>query len=481
MSTKEKVLSNLIWRFAERIGAQAISFIVSIVLARILGPSEYGRVAMITVFTAILQVFVDGGFGNALIQKKDADDIDFSSVFYFNVLLCLVLYLIIFLCAPLIAELYCDDKLINLVKASGLIIVISGIKNVQQAYISRTLQFKRFFYATLIGTIVSAIMGILLACIGFGAWALVVQNLTNALVDTVVVWWIVKWRPKAVFSFSRLMSLFSYGWKLLLSNLIDVLYGNIRQLVIGKVYSPSDLAYYNRGRQIPNLVVTNVNTSIDSVLFPVLSMEQDNMEYEKRIAQKSIMISNYIMAPIMMGIAAAGETLIKIILTEKWISCVPFLRIFCILYMFQPVHTANINVIKALGRSDIRLKQEVITKGVGIILLVAAIPYGTLMIAYAYLIGNFFNQIVNSWPNKKLINYSYLEQLKDISISTLLAIFMGICLYGIAQINLPSIIILLIQTCVGAFIYIGGSIVLKIESFQYLLSMFNSRKFFQFK
>lgn len=468
---KEKVFSNLIWRFGERIVAQLISFIVTIVLARILNPSDYGVVALITVIIAILQILVDGGFGNALIQKKDADDTDFSSVFFFNIVFCSCLYLGIYYYAPSLADFYGNTTMTPMVRVLGLVVIISGVKNVQQAYVSKTMQFKKFFYATLIGTVISAIVGLFMAINGFGAWALIAQHLTNAVFDTIVVWFAVKWRPKLLFSITSLKSMFSYGWKLLVSNLIDTTYGNIRQMLIGKLYSSSDLAFYNRGRYIPNLIVTNINTSIDSVLFPVMSGEQDDSVRLKAMAQRSIKVSNYIMSPLMMGIAFMAEPIIKMVLTDKWLPCVPYVRIFCILYMFQPIQTVNTNVIKATGHSGIRLYQEIVTKIVGLLLLFISLKHGVLAIAYAYLFGNFINQYVNSYPNKKLIKYSYWEQLKDILPSIALAVFMGGAVYCISYLTIPLFVQIVIQIAFGIVVYIFGSIILKIDSFYYIIDM----------
>lgn len=469
--SKKNVTLNLFWRLAERCGAQGVSFIVSIVLARILSPDDYGKVAIITVIMQLLQVFIDGGLGNALIQKKDADDLDFSSVFYFNMAFCIVIYGALYICAPMIADYYNDVNYIEWIRVLGLILIISGVKNVQQAYVSRMLQFKKFFFATLVGTIISAFVGIAMALYGLGVWALIAQNLVNALIDTVVVWKLVKWRPHKKFSITRLKSLLSYGWKLLASNLIDTLYGNIRQLLIGKLYTSSDLAYYNRGCQFPNIIVMNVNTSIDNVLFPVMSYKQGDMDGLKKLTRKSIMVSNYIMAPLMIGLACAADTIVRLVLTEKWLPCVPFLRVFCVIYLFQPIHTANINVIKAMGRSDLVLKLEVIKKAIGIIMLLASMNYGVMAIAYTYLANNFLNQIINSWPNKKLLSYSYKDQLMDILPSTALALVMGICVIAIGQIKINSLLLLLIQLLVGMVVYGLGSFVFKLEAFNTIREM----------
>lgn len=470
-NVQETVTNNFLWRFAERCGAQGVSLVVSIVLARLLAPEVYGTIALVTVFTTILNVFVDSGLGNALIQKKDADDLDFSTVFFFNIVMCCMLYIVLFLIAPLIAAFYNSDELVPVVQVLGLTLVISGVKNVQQAYVSRTMQFKRFFFATLGGTIGAAIIGIAMAYYGFGVWALVTQQIFNATVDTIILWVTVKWRPKRMFSWKRLKDLFSFGWKLLASALLETFYNNIRQLIIGKLYTSADLAQYNRGKQFPDLIVSNINTSIDSVLLPVMSKSQDDPKQIKSMTRRSIKTSTYIMAPLMMGLAFCAESIVGLILTDKWLPCVPFLRIFCITYMFYPIHTANLNAIKAMGRSDLFLKLEIAKKVVGIALLLSTMWFGVMAMAYSLLIGSVLSQIINSWPNRKLLNYGYLEQLKDILPGIVLAVFMGCCVNLVGLFNLSNVVTLLIQIPLGAAIYIGASAAIHLESYDYLMGM----------
>ncbi|WP_288683434.1 lipopolysaccharide biosynthesis protein [uncultured Eubacterium sp.] len=464
-------VKNFIWRFAERCGAQGVSFIVSIVLARLLEPSVYGTIALVTVFTTILQVFVDSGLGTALIQKKDADDLDFSSVFYFNFTVCLILYLGMFISAPYIAKFYGGETLVPVIRVISLTLVISGVKNIQQAYVSRNMLFKRFFFSTIGGTIASAFVGIFMAYIGMGVWALVAQQLSNATIDTIILWVTVKWKPKRMFSWKRLKELLSYGWKLLVSALLETVYNNLRNLVIGKLYSSADLAYYNQGDKFPKLIVTNINTSIDSVLLPTMASSQDDSARVKNMTRRAIKTSTYIMAPLMIGLAFCSNTIVELVLTEKWLPCVPFLQIFCITYMFQPVHTANLNAIKAMGKSDIFLKLEIIKKIVGMSLLLSTMWFGVMAMAYSLLVSCVLSQIINSWPNKRLLGYGYLEQLRDFMPGVILAAVMGICVYFIGYINLPNIIVLIIQVIVGATIYIVMSIVFKLESFLYLWNM----------
>ena len=463
------VLPNFFWRLAERFGAQGVALVVSIILARLLVPEVYGTIALVTVFTQILNVFVDSGFGNALIQKKDADDLDFSTVFYFNVAVCLLLYAGVFLAAPWIARFYNDLALTPVVRVLSLTLIISGVKNVQQAYVSRTMQFKRFFFATLGGTIGAAVIGIAMAYFGFGVWALVAQQIFNATVDTLILWITVKWRPKWMFSWQRLKGLFSFGWKLLASSLLDTVYSDLRQLIIGKLYTSSDLAQYNRGKQLPDLLVNNIDTSINSVLLPAMSQVQDDSARVKSMTRRAMKTSTYVIAPIMMGLAFTAEFVIRLLLTEKWMPCVPFLRIFCITYLFYPVHTANLNAIKAMGRSDLFLKLEIVKKVVGLIVLLSTMWFGVMAMAYSLLFTSITSQIINSWPNKKLLDYSYPEQIRDILPGILLAVLMGCCVYPIRWLGLPDVVTLLIQVPLGAAIYIGVSAVLRLDSYKYVM------------
>ena len=475
LSSKGTVISNLIWRFAERCGAQGVAFVVSLVLARLLAPEDYGTIALVTVFTTILQVFVDSGLGNALIQKKDADDVDFSSVFYFNVIVCSILYLGMYLAAPTLAAFYDDPDLVPVIRVLSLTLVISGVKNVQQAYVSRTMQFKRFFFATLGGTIGAAVLGIAIAYMGYGVWALVAQQIFNAAVDTLILWITVKWRPKWVFSFKRLKELLSFGWKLLVSALLDTTYNQLRQLIIGKLYTTSDLAYYNKANQFPNLIVTNINTAIDSVVFPAMSMQQDDPQRVKAMTRRAIKTSVYIMAPMMLGMAAVAEPMIRLLITEKWLPCVPYLRIFCITFIFYPIHTTNLNAIKAMGRSDLFLKLEIAKKIIGLAVLLSTMWISVEAMAYSLLLVSLLSQIINTWPNRKLMNYSYLAQLRDIMPSIALSAAMALIVSSLPMLGLDDLITLGLQIVLGVIIYLFGSILFRMEAFMYLWDMIRNK------
>lgn len=307
-----------------------------------------------------------------------------------------------------------------------------------------------------------------MAYLGFGVWALVVQNLFNLTVDTIILWLTVKWRPKCVFSFKRLKNLYSYGWKLLASTLIHTIYQNIRQLIIGKLYSSESLAFYNRGKQFPELIATNINNSIDSVLFPAMSASQESKESVRKMTRMSIRVSGYVMWPIMIGLAAISEPLVRLLLTDKWLECVPFLRIFCITVAFQPIHTANLNAIKALGRSDLYLKLEIIKKCVGMAILLSVMNFGVLAIGYSLFVYNVIAQLINSWPNRKLLEYKYWSQIKDILPFIGMSLIMGLPIYFIGKLPLPLIAVLAIQVITGTVIYIAESFIFKLDTFGFI-------------
>ena len=469
MNNKQSVVNNFLWRFMERCGAQGVTFIVSIVLARRLGPEVYGTVAIVSIFMLVMQVFVDSGMGNALIQKKDADDLDFSSVFWFNIAMCSFLYLIMFIAAPFIASFYDMPELTPVVRVLSLMLVISGMKNVQQAYVSRHMMFRIFFFSTLGGTITAAAVGIAMAYMGFGVWALVAQMLVNAAADTTILWITVKWRPKRMFSLSRLKGLFSYGWKLLISAVLDTVYNELRQLIIGKMYTKSDLAQYNQGQKFPQFIVTNINTSIDSVLLPTMSKAQDDPAAVRSMTRRAIKTSTFIIMPFMVGLAVCAEPAIRLIITDKWLPCVPFLRIFCFSYAFYPIHTANLNAIKAMGRSDLFLILEILKKIVGLVAIVSTMWISVMAMAYSLFFTSLICQMINAWPNKKLLGYSYFNQFMDMLPQIAMSLGMGAIVYCVQLLGLSDILTLCIQIPLGGFIYWALSKAFHVESYTYVI------------
>ena len=470
-SKRNKVASGFMWRLMERMGAQVVAFVVSIVLARILDPDVYGTIALIVVFTTIMQVFVDSGLGNALIQKKQADNLDFSTVFYFNIVFCLVLYGLMWVASPLIAEFYHDPSLVPYIRALSLTIVVSGIKNVQQAYVSRNMLFKKFFFSTLCGTIGAAAVGIIMALRGYGIWALIGQQLFNMLVDTAVLWVTVPWRPIWAFSFGRLKGLLSFGWKLLVSSLLDVGYNSLRQLLIGRIYTRADLAYYNQGDKFPALIINNINASIDSVLLPAMSEDQDDKTRVRDMTRRSIMVSTYLISPLLIGVAACASTIVSLILTDKWLPCVPYLQIFCLTYLSYPIHTANLNAIKAMGRSDLFLKLEIVKKGLGLAVLFAFVRVGVMELALSLLFVSTLSMGINAWPNKQLLSYSIKDQILDILTNLVLAFAMGAVVWAEGVLAIPMALKLILQVATGVLVYAALSVVTKNSTFTYLLDI----------
>lgn len=466
--SKKSVMSGFIWIMLEKIGAQGITFIVSVILARILDPDVYGTVAIVTVFNAVLGVFVDSGTGTALIQKKDADEIDFSSVFYMNIAFCLLLYLFMFCVSPLIAAFYENENLTMLIRVMCIGLIIGGVKNVQQAYVSKNMLFKRFFFATLGGTVISAVIGVAMAYRGYGVWALAAQNLINQTVDTIILWITVKWRPKLLFSFSRIKKLFSFGLKLMAASLISVVYVDLRQLIIGKIYSTDDLAYYNRGISFPKLFAANINGSLSNVMFPVMARQQDNLKEIKRIVRNSILVNAYIIFPIMMGLGVCSNQLVRVILTEKWLMCTPYLRVFCIEYSLFIFNSSNQNAIQAIGRSGLYLRNDVLTKIISLIVLFATMRISVYATAIGSLITALLSSYIYAHCNKKLISYGFLEQLKDLIPNVILTVIMGVMVYTISLFGFKDLTTLIIQVFTGIAIYIIGSMIMKLEAYKYL-------------
>ena len=467
---KSKVIDSLFWKLMERGGTQGLQFVVQIVLARLLEPEQYGVISIITVFIAIANVFVQSGFNTALIQKKEVIESDYSSVFYLSLGIAVLLYIGLFLTAPVIATFYSMAQLTPVIRVLSITLIIGTVTSIQNAVISRNMQFRKLFTSSLGATIVSAVVGIAMAYAGFGVWALVAQQLTNQVAITIILWFTVAWRPKLLFSFERVKSLFSFSSKLLVSQLLDTLYNNLRSLIIGKIYAPVVLGYYNRGEQFPSLIVTNVDTSIQSVMLPALSSQQDNRKRMKDMMRRSIVTSSFLVFPMMIGLAVVAKPLVLIILTEKWLPAVPFIQIFSLSYALRPIHTSNLQAINAMGRSDIFLRLEVIKKIMGIIVLAFTVQYGVYAIAIGAIFTSVVASFINAYPNRALLDYSYQEQLKDIMPSLLLSVLMGAVIYSVQFFDLPVLLSLIIQIFIGASFYFAMAKILRLECFNYLLN-----------
>ncbi len=470
------VVSGLFWSYAEKISAQLISFVVSILLARKLAPAQHGAISLLMVLIAICDVMVDSGFSSALVQKKKADEADFSTVFWFSLGVSAVAYIGLFFMSPLLERWYNIAGLASLVQVMAIKLPIGAVNSVQRAYVTRRMEFRRFFFSTLIGTILSAVIGILLAYRGFGAWALVAQYLSNSLINTLVLWITVHWRPMWVFSWSRFRALYSFGVRVLGVSLLDTIYENLRSLIIGKRYSAQSLAYYNRGRQFPDLVMANIDTTINTVLFSVMSKKQDDPASIKNMVRRSIKTSMYLLSPLLVGLFVIAKPLVLVLLTETWLACVPILQIYCISYLFKPFQAASLQVVKAMGRSDIFLKQNLIKKAYGVLLIAfAVVVFNTIeAIAISYLISVLLNSVVNFLPCRKMLNYSIKELISDVVPVTLLPLGMYLAIAPLALLSLSVSALLCTQVAVGIITYIALSIATKNDSYAYLVGLLKS-------
>jgi len=479
-NNKSKVISSLAWKFFERIGTQGVQFIVSIILARLLLPSDYGAITMITVFIAISNTFIQSGFSTSLIQKQNADDLDFSSVFYASLIIAAMFYIALFFAAPAIANFYEMSIIKDVLRVLALTLFIGAINSVQNAKISKDMKFKKLFISSIGAILFSGTVGVVMAYKGYGVWALVAQQIVNQVMSTIILWFTSGWKPKLMFSFQRLKGLISYGWKILCSGLIDTIYQNSYNLVVGKAFNSETLGLYNKGEQFPKLISVNIDGAIGSVMLPAYAKEQEKKDKVKKMVRRAIVTSSLIIFPMMFGLAAVASSVVEILLTSKWSGCVIFMQIMCLVYALYPINTANLQAIKALGKSNYYLKMEIIKKVIGILALIVTIRFGIVVMVLAQAGVAIISSFINAYPNKKLLDYSYIEQIKDIAPTFLIALFMGIVVYVLNIININVYLLLSIQIIIGAIIYITLISIFKLESFTYLVStikeIFNSRR-----
>lgn len=461
----------LIWKLLERFGVQGVQFVLQIVLARLLDPEHYGILSLMVIFTTLANVFIQQGFNTSLIQNKDVTEDDYSSVFWVSMAIAILLYAVIFFAAPLIAAFYKMADIVAPLRVLALMLIPGAFNSIQLAMVSRNMNFKKVFYSNIIGIVVSGIAGIVLALMGAGLWALVVQTMLNVTVACLVMLITVPWRPRLICDLNRVKVLFAYGWKLLVSCLLDTLYQDIRSLVVGKKYSADTLGYYNRGKQFPQFLILAINGAVQSVLLPAMSAKQDDPQQVKQLMRTSVIISSYIIFPMMAGLAAVASPLISLLLTDKWLPCAPYLQLYCFSFAFYPVHTANLQAINAVGRSDIFLKLEVIKKTIGMIALLIALWCfdSPIAIAATGALTALTSSFVNAYPNKKLINYSYLEQAKDIGPSLICSLVMFAAVILIGTINLPAIVILALQIITGVVVYILLSAITRLAPYRMLM------------
>lgn len=475
---KRRAFSGFIWKFAERIGAQGVSLIVSIILARLLLPEDYSIVGVVTIFFAFCNVIVTGGLNTALIQKKDADQEDFSTIFWVNNLLAVVLYIVMFFLAPVIAKLYHQDLLVPVIRVMGLTFFINGVKAVLSAYTSSTLQFKKFFFSTLIGTILSAVIGIAMALSGYGAWALVAQQMSNSLIDTLILFVTTKFRVKWVFSITKLKELLGFGSKMFATSFITVLYEQINPLIVGLRFTSSDLAFYTKGRSFPRLLSDSITGSLSSVLFPVISKKQDDKTAVLSMTRRYMNVTSYVVFPVMLGFFAVAENFVKVMLTEKWLFAVIYIQIFCLSDMFNIIQIGNLEAIKAIGRSDIILRLEITKKSLYFVVILLFILFtdSPQLLAISDIVCTMIATAVNTRPNRSLIGYRYRDQIKDVLPNLILSAIMCVMVLLMNQLPFNPILVMIAQIIVGAVIYLVLSILTRNESFHYLLNTLKNMK-----
>lgn len=465
-SLKSATSKGLFWSFFERIGQQVVQFIISIILARLLMPEQYGLIAMLSIFMAVAQVFIDSGFGSALIQKQNANHIDECTIYYFNIIVSFLVVGLLYLAAPWIAAFYKMPTLVSLTRVLSLSLIINAFGIVQTTLLTKRIDFKSQMKVSLIATIVSGGTGVIMAYKGFGVWSLVALNLAGSLMRTVLLWFFLSWRPSLSFSFNSLRSMFAFGSKLLFSTLLDRIYNNLFLLIIGKMFSAADLGYYSRANQMQQLPVDNISSPIARVTYPVFSSIQGDKPRLKRGVRKALTTLVMVNFPLMIGLAIVARPLVLLLLTEKWLPCVPYLQLLCAVGMLYPLHVLNLNVLLAQGRSDLFFRLEILKKIVGVILIAVTYRWGISIMIVGQIVGSIFSYFLNSYYTGVLIDYPIFEQLGDLRHSLILSILMA---GGIYLINFFSIaqqsLLLIVQIVTGIVIYIMLCRLTKLPSF----------------
>lgn len=470
-SLKQKTVSSLIWKFSERTGASLVQLLVQIVMARLLAPEDFGLLAIILVFVSIGNVIVQSGLNTAVVQAPYADNEDFSTVFWMSFALSAVLYLIIFILAPYVGLFYGTERIVWPIRVLTLVLLINSLNSVQVAFVQRNLDFKKIFNATLFSVIVSGAIGILMALLGFGLWALVVQQLSYQGVNCLVLFSQISWHPTLTFDPMKARRHFVYGWKLLASGLLNTAYNSLSDLIIGKQFSTSDLGLVSQGKKYPQTIGTILDGTMQSVILAAVAKVQSDKSRVKHLARLTLKTSIYLIVPAMLLFSVAAEPLVRLVLGEQWLSCVPFLQMYCAVYCMLPVHTTNLQVLNAVGRSDMFLKLELIKVGYGVVLMLVAafVLRDVYLMVGSYILGGVIGTFVNAWPNRSIIGYTYFEQIRDI-LPAVIAAVLSACLAGVvALVSLPDILTIVIQSAVMAAAYLLLSKLFKIDSLSYVI------------
>ena len=453
MNLKQKTINGVIWSAIERFSNQIIQFLVQIIIARLLFPSDYGMIGMLAIFMAVAQTFTDGGFGNALIQKKDRNNTDYSTVFYFNITTGIILSIIFFFSSGLIANFYKMPKLELIIQVMSINLIILSFQVVHKAILTINIDFKTQAKASLSSVIIAGIIGITMAYTGFGVWALVAQFTAINIIQTILLWYFEKWRPIRVFSKQSFKRLFNFGSKILAANLLHTIYLNLYTLVIGKRFSATDLGYYSRADQFAQFPSSNITGILWRVTYPIMSSIQNEDEKLKNVYRQYIRLSAFIVFPLMIGLAAIAEPFIIFILTEKWRGVIPILQIISICYMFYPLNAINQNLMQVKGRSDLFLRLEILKKIIGITLLFISLPFGMYYVCLSLVVYALINLAINTYFTSKLINFNILQQIKDLIRILFAALAMGIVVYLINYIEISYILKLILGVIIGALVY----------------------------
>jgi len=477
MSIKEQAKSTVIWSSIERFSVQGIQFILMILLGKLLAPDIFAPVAMLNIFMAVAQTFIDSGFANALIQRKERQENDYSTVFYFNIAISLPIYFLLYFCAPLIANFYEMPLLVDLTRVLGLILIINSLGIVQQAKLTIELDFRRQAYATLLAVVVSGILGVWMAYTGWGVWALVWQALTNNLLRVIFLWIFAHWAPRLEFSMQSFRELFNFGSKLLASTMLHTLYQNVPTLIIGKFYSATELGCYNQAFRIAQLPSVNITNVIVRAVYPIQCRLQDDMEQLRDLFLKYMRMACYIIFPIMIALAAVAYPLVEVLLSEKWLPAVPMLQLLAIAYMWDPVMRINHNMLNVKGRTDYFLYAELIKKTVAFSLLIASVPFGVKMICAGLIVYSFADIAIIVYYSRKLTGITLYQQFRSLVPIMLLSFSMGGIMYAITLIpNISSVIHLLISLLLGTAWFFIGSWIFRFKEFAMLLSLVKRNK-----
>lgn len=476
MDLKQKTISGLLWSFIDNIAKRAITFIIGIMLARLLTPREFGLIGMLTIFIVISQSFIDSGFTEALIRKQKCNQTDYSTVFYFNLVVGILLYFLLFISANYISIFFNEPQLEIIVKLLGLGLIIESLTIVQRAVLIKRIDFKLQTKISIISSLISGIIGIVMAFKGFGVWSLVIMTLTGYAFTSFFLWLWNKWKPSWTFNMESFKEMFSFGSKLLLSALLNNIYNNIYLLIIGKYFSAAELGYYTRADQFKNLPSQNINSVIQQVSYPVLAEIQNDIPKLKGAYKKLIRSTMLITFVLMLAMAAIAKSLIIVLIGLKWLPSVIYLQMLCFVGMLYPLHSLNLNMLNVLGRSDLFLKLEIIKKTLAIPAIVVGIMYGIKGLIIGMIITSFISFFINSYWSGKFINYSSIEQIKDVLPSFLLAVFIAIILFFLGEIiNVSNFIKMSIQISTGALLFIGISEILRMKDYLYIKNIISEK------